>query len=337
MKKWLPIAIIILFALFLTRSSVSAAMTVSLDAPTQQQDITGSTVFRASTSSLAQSLQFFIIQRSSRATYSYAGVSAGSEWILSWNSTLVADDGYQVYAAAVDAQGNTYLSQFVEIRVGNEAQYQPDPDTNLNTNQPPPSANTNDSPVPDEVPVANTNSDTNTNSTTNENTNSGPALVQTPPLDTDGDGIPDIQEIKTDPQNPDTDTDGLTDGYEVNHKLDPTRANQDFPSIANIPSVYLGVSTGVDADHDQLDDGIEKIIGTSPTSPDTDGDGLTDGFEFRSNRNPSVAEPDDTMKQYNSLATVAASEFPWLSVLIFVLIVVLFGGLGYALSRQQQK
>jgi cysteine-rich repeat protein len=95
--------------------------------------------------------------------------------------------------------------------------------------------------------------------------------------DRDGDGIPDDIEdlIGTDPDDPDTDGDGLSDGEEV--------AGSD-------PFVYdLGTDTDpLDADTD--DDGIsdgDEVRGTGPldgvaTNPldcDTDDDGLCDGLE----------------------------------------------------------
>ncbi|GEM_PF-5756804 len=75
---------------------------------------------------------------------------------------------------------------------------------------------------------------------------SEPVLPPPPPVDSDGDGLTDEQEIAlgTDPFNPDTDNDGLTDGEEVN------------------------------------------IYGTDPLNPDTDGDGFLDGEEVRAGYDP---------------------------------------------------
>jgi outer membrane protein OmpA-like peptidoglycan-associated protein/opacity protein-like surface antigen len=97
--------------------------------------------------------------------------------------------------------------------------------------------------------------------------------------DTDGDGLTDGEEVhgvnvdlkvvgkpvqtklcKTDPLNPDTDGDGLKDGEEVmKYKTDPLNS---------------------DTDGDGLKDGEEVIsYKTDPLNPDTDGDGLNDGNE----------------------------------------------------------
>lgn len=106
--------------------------------------------------------------------------------------------------------------------------------------------------------------------------------------DTDGDGIRDRVEVAgwttrsgavhvTDPKNPDTDSDRLTDGEEAGEMVSTPRE----------PLVYQGLSdpTNADCDDDGLDDGAE-VLGwtvssgatylTDPLNPDTDGDGLTD-------------------------------------------------------------
>ncbi len=79
-------------------------------------------------------------------------------------------------------------------------------------------------------------------------------------IDTDGDGIPDQQEIyiyKTDPKLRDTDGDGLTDGQEIlKYGTDPLMP---------------------DTDGDGLLDGYEvNVIKTDPKKMDTDGDGVND-------------------------------------------------------------
>ncbi len=74
--------------------------------------------------------------------------------------------------------------------------------------------------------------------TTNENTD--------PTLDSDHDGLPDVQErvLGTDPNNPDTDNDGVTDGDEI------------------------------------------LKYRTNPLKADTDGDGYSDGTEIKNGYNP---------------------------------------------------
>ena len=83
--------------------------------------------------------------------------------------------------------------------------------------------------------------------------------------DDDGDGLSDLDEIViygTNPLNPDSDYDGLTDGEEV----DPLGPGTD--------------PLNPDTDADDLLDGMEIDIGTDPLNPDTDGDGYSDGDEI---------------------------------------------------------
>ncbi len=107
--------------------------------------------------------------------------------------------------------------------------------------------------------------------------------------DPDGDTLTNTQELDlgTDPQDPDTDGDDLTDDVEDNG------------------GVYVSdTQTGtdpltVDTDGDGLSDGVENPSlpfvdasqpGTDPNNPDTDGDLLRDGPEIDQGRDPTVAD-----------------------------------------------
>jgi eukaryotic-like serine/threonine-protein kinase len=87
--------------------------------------------------------------------------------------------------------------------------------------------------------------------------------------DSDNDGLSDYQEaiLGTDPNNPDTDGDGLSDGDEVFiYGTDPRKR---------------------DTDGDFLPDGDEIFVyGTDPTNPDTSGDGILDGVAVAQGLNP---------------------------------------------------
>lgn len=87
-------------------------------------------------------------------------------------------------------------------------------------------------------------------------------LSQTDDGDPDGDTLTNVQELDagTDPTNPDSDGDGLTDAREVNE----TNTN---PNLA-------------DSDDDGASDGTEVVtLASDPNNPDSDGDGSPDGFE----------------------------------------------------------
>lgn len=79
--------------------------------------------------------------------------------------------------------------------------------------------------------------------------------------DFDGDGLANAREVEAgyNVSNPDMDSDGLTDGAEVNQ--------------------YGSDPQDPDSDGDGIRDGIEIQRGTDPTASDTDGDGLADDLE----------------------------------------------------------
>ncbi|MCE7934777.1 MAG: hypothetical protein DYG96_09310 [Chlorobi bacterium CHB2] len=105
--------------------------------------------------------------------------------------------------------------------------------------------------------------------------------------DTDGDGLRDGAEVrdhKTDPLKPDTDGDGLNDGAEVDtHKTDPLKADTDGDSLNDGEEVMTTKTNPlkIDSDEDGLTDGDEvRRYKTNPNNVDTDGDSLLDGKEI---------------------------------------------------------
>jgi hypothetical protein len=118
-------------------------------------------------------------------------------------------------------------------------------------------------------------------------------------LDSDGDGFSDELEIErgTDPNNPDTDGDTLTDGDEVGaqsdgYGTDPLAFDTDGDNWGDGFEIYEGSdpldpasvpASVLDWDEDGLSNGDEWDLGTDPTKPDTDDDGISDfgevGFE----------------------------------------------------------
>ncbi len=109
--------------------------------------------------------------------------------------------------------------------------------------------------------------------------------------DTDGDGLPDAQEIElgTDPAVPDTDEDGINDGDEVNvHRTDPLNFDTDADNFYDGGELIRGTDpNNPDSDGDGLLDGDEEYIYlTNPANPDTDGDGVNDLDEVRNGTDP---------------------------------------------------
>jgi outer membrane protein OmpA-like peptidoglycan-associated protein/opacity protein-like surface antigen len=101
--------------------------------------------------------------------------------------------------------------------------------------------------------------------------------------DTDGDGLMDGEEVNTyytNPLNPDTDADGLKDGDEVHkYKTDPNKADTDGDGLNDGDEVlkYKTDPVKVDTDGDVLNDGDEVMkYKTNPLKADSDGDGLND-------------------------------------------------------------
>lgn len=99
--------------------------------------------------------------------------------------------------------------------------------------------------------------------------------------DDDGDGLSNVKEtfIGTDPNNPDTDGDGLSDGAEVNQwGTLPTNQDSDGDTLKDGQEVNELQTSPInaDTDGDSLNDGIEVAGGSNPLKIDTDGDGLAD-------------------------------------------------------------
>jgi hypothetical protein len=123
----------------------------------------------------------------------------------------------------------------------------------------------------------------------------GPAL-----LDTDRDDIGDAHEAVlygTNRFQRDTDGDGLDDKDEISRQLDPAHAdtNRDFVRDGD-QLASGGDPIDPDTDHDGMPNAYETLYGLDPLVNDTlgdlDSDGVPNGVEFESERNPAVNDED---------------------------------------------
>lgn len=119
-----------------------------------------------------------------------------------------------------------------------------------------------------------------------------PTVEATPDAtDADIDGLTTPQEANfgTDPNNPDTDDDGILDGDEVSvYRTDPLNSDTDADNFYDGGELIRGTDpNNPDSDGDGLLDGDEEYIhNTSPTNPDSDGDGVNDLDEVRNGTDP---------------------------------------------------
>ncbi len=135
-----------------------------------------------------------------------------------------------------------------------------------------------------------------------------------PSTDADNDGLPDATEAiaGTDPNNPDTDGDGILDGVEDANKN----------GVADqINGVYVETDPTIkDTDGDGIEDGVEDanhngivdktstgvFLETDPRIADTDGDGFADGAED-ANKN-GVVDPGETDPRVKNATAVLAGS-----------------------------
>lgn len=106
---------------------------------------------------------------------------------------------------------------------------------------------------------------------------------RTAALDTDGDGLSDERETnehRTDPNDPDSDDDGLSDGVEVEGNTDPNNPDSDGDELP-------------DGREDANHDGVRQPSETDPRVADTDRGGAPDGWEVQNSRNPTNRADDD--------------------------------------------
>jgi len=128
--------------------------------------------------------------------------------------------------------------------------------------------------------------------------------------DADADGLTAKLErmLGTDPDRLDTDSDGISDSYEVSHlKSNPLSADTDNdsrpdgvelasgsnPLVSDNPddtsqddAAPVAPSNDPDSDSDRLSDRLEALLKTDPHVADSDSDGYSDGWEYSSGFDP---------------------------------------------------
>ena len=104
--------------------------------------------------------------------------------------------------------------------------------------------------------------------------------------DTDDDGLDDADEVEmgTDPTGPDTDNDQMSDGWEWGNGFDPL--------VNNSTDSDPGNNADADPDGDGLANSEESFLFTDPFNPDSDSDGVTDSGEAGQESDP--LDPEDT-------------------------------------------
>lgn len=131
--------------------------------------------------------------------------------------------------------------------------------------------------------------------------------------DTDGDTISDGNEVLvygTNPLSSDTDNDGMPDDYEILESLDPTNNSDaaldaDEDELTNLEEYLEGTDPHIaDTDGDFLLDGEEvNDYQTNPLEVDSDGDTLSDGYEVKWGLNPLIADNIDLDLDGDGLTT----------------------------------
>ena len=128
-------------------------------------------------------------------------------------------------------------------------------------------------------------------------------IVEITDFDGDGDGLSNVEEdlLGTDPEDPDSDDDGLLDGTEVrggnpadpsdprNSITDPLDPDTDGDRLCDGSRTVAGVCTGGE---DVDDDGLRDVRETDPLDADTDDDGLSDGVEVLDGSYPGPLDAD---------------------------------------------
>ena len=136
--------------------------------------------------------------------------------------------------------------------------------------------------------------------------------IAIPLEDTDNDGLSDYEEEHTylsNPNNPDTDGDGLNDGIEVTYWGTDWNTDPDGDQLVNL--------LDPDSDNDGLTDGVEvNILGTDPALADSDGNGTPDGDEDSDGDGFTNAEELQCESDPADASSRCFKGLPWLMLLL---------------------
>ncbi|MHA1352983.1 MAG: binary toxin-like calcium binding domain-containing protein [Candidatus Heimdallarchaeaceae archaeon] len=131
-------------------------------------------------------------------------------------------------------------------------------------------------------------------------------------VDSDSDGLTNLEEYQAgaDPNDSDTDDDGLTDGDEVHtYSIDPNDSDTDDDGLTDADEVhtYSTDPNDSDTDDDGLTDGDEvHTYSTDPNDSDTDDDGMPDCWEVDNSLNPLI---DDSSEDSDSDGLINLIEY----------------------------
>ena len=140
--------------------------------------------------------------------------------------------------------------------------------------------------------------------------------------DTDGDGADDrveVEDLESDPLDPDSDDDGMNDGFEAEFELDPNDAadaagDADEDGVSNLREAELGINPrSADSDADGIDDRaeLERQLPLDPANADTDGGGAPDGQEVNEDETDPLDPDDDIVVVELSHDLVDGAGFVW--------------------------
>lgn len=147
------------------------------------------------------------------------------------------------------------------------------------------------------------------------------------PLDSDMDGLRDVDEVESDKWKYDTDGDDLNDKYELDIGTNPFKTDSDGDGLSDRLESILGTNaTSEDTDNDGLSDSLERsgwiavfeyggteflwLAHSNPLRNDSDLDGVSDQLEYWSNTNPMSKDTDgDGVYDVAKLKITSTTEY----------------------------